>query len=531
MTALFCCRCRSELLLEGEKMIKRLSRRDFLKLAGVLPLSVAAPRLWEIASRNQSFQPRQQNVIVVVYDAFSACHLSFLGYERETTPQLAKLLERAVVYHRHYAGGNFTTPGTASLLTGTLPWTHRALNPNGTVIEPFVTRNIFSAFQGYYRLAYTHNIWANKLLEQFQGEMEELVPWEQLFLQSYDGFLHNLFPKDFDIASVSWIRNMKMEDEGYAYSLFLSHVYEALQEQKVTNFESIFPRGIPSTGRADINFVLENATDWIALRLAQSQQPFLGYFHFLPPHAPYRTRLEFYNRFRRDGFLPVRKPEDVFTQKVTEDDLIQKRMEYDEFLLYVDREFARFFSYLEESGLLENTWIVFTSDHGEMFERGIDGHSMDALYEPVIRIPLMIFEPGRKKGMNIHTPTSAIDVLPTMLHWTGREIPDWIEGEILPPYRAIEINPERSMYVVRANRNHPYEPINQRASLVNIHGRYKLHYYFGYEERNIDELIKLFDLEADPEELVDLYPSKRSVADGMLQELKSRLEEANRPYL
>ena len=137
-------------------------------------------------------------------------------------------------------------------------------------------------------------------------------------------------------------------------------------------------------------------------------------------------------------------------------------MEYDEFLLYVDHEFGRFMDSLEESGLLENTWVVFTSDHGEMFERGIDGHSQHALYEPVIRVPLLIFEPGQKTRIDVHTPTSAIDVLPTMLHVTGHQTPEWIEGEILPPYRPTEIDPERSVYVVRANDNGQFEPLNRR---------------------------------------------------------------------
>ena len=96
-------------------MKKHLSRRDFLKLAGVLPLSVAAPGLLEMASRAQPLQSTQQNVIVVVYDAFSAYHLSFLGYGRETTPHLAKFAKRAVIYRQHHAGGNFTTPGIGLL--------------------------------------------------------------------------------------------------------------------------------------------------------------------------------------------------------------------------------------------------------------------------------------------------------------------------------------------------------------------------------------------------------------------------------
>jgi hypothetical protein len=52
-----------------------------------------------------------------------------------------------VVYHNHYAGGNYTTPGTASLLTGTLPWKHRAFQPGGNVDEAYVEKNIFSAFE------------------------------------------------------------------------------------------------------------------------------------------------------------------------------------------------------------------------------------------------------------------------------------------------------------------------------------------------------------------------------------------------
>ena len=134
-------------------------------------------------------------MIVVVFDAFSAFNISLYGYQRETTPNLARLAKRAIVYHNHYAGSNFTTSGTASLLTGTLPWTHRACSPRTRVAEPFMHQNIFSVFQDYYRLAYTHNGWANILLEQFERQMDELVPWKSLFLGSYDAFVESLFTK------------------------------------------------------------------------------------------------------------------------------------------------------------------------------------------------------------------------------------------------------------------------------------------------------------------------------------------------
>ena len=89
---------------------------------------------------------------------------------------------------------------------------------------------------------------------------------------------------------------------------------------------------------------------------------------------------------------------------------------------------------MEESGMLENTWLIFTSDHGEMFERGINGHMTVCQHEPVMKIPLIIFEPGQTTRRDVYTPTNSVDVLPTLLHLTGQPVPDWVEGEVyIPP--------------------------------------------------------------------------------------------------
>jgi arylsulfatase A-like enzyme len=508
----------------------RPNRRDFLKLASLLPVGIVAPRLLRTFGIRPFHQAGPENVLVIVFDAWSAYHVSNYGYQRETMPNLTNLAKQAVVYHNHYAGGNFTTPGTASLLTGTLPWTHRALQPNGTVATALESHNIFRAFQNHYGIAYTHNPWANKLLEQFSNEIDELVPRLSLFLESYDQYIRGTFKKDEDIASTAWTRNVDIAEQGYAYSLFFSHLNESIRQNNIANIEEDFPRGIPSIGTAENSFVLEDAIKWVGNRLPGIPQPFLGYFHFLPPHGPYRTSQEFYNSFGKDGYKPVDKPEDVFTQNISNTELLRKRNEYDEFLLYTDREFGKLFEQLKVSGLLENTWVVVTSDHGEMFERGIDGHSVDALYEPVIRIPLMIFEPGREIGEDIHTPTSAIDILPTMLHVTGQEIPAWAEGEVLPPYAGSGPDSNRSVYTVRSNKTEPSAPI-QRGSLTVTKGHYKLHYYFGYDERDVIELIKLYNVGEDPEELVDLSESQKEITTELLKELKIKLDVVNQPYL
>ena len=219
-------------------MNHQITRRDFLKLAGLLPVSFAAPRFLGSLDALGRAQSNPQNVIVIVFDAWSAYHMPLYVYQRETTPNIAKLADRAVVYHNNYAGGNFTTPGTASLLTGVLPWSHLAFQPGGKVDEAFVRKNFFSAFENHYRITYSHNLWANLLLRQFKDDLESYIPKGKYFLTEEDAdaergsfpsgsnIIQTLFENDEDIALVSWIRTMENQQEGYAYSLFLSPLYE-----------------------------------------------------------------------------------------------------------------------------------------------------------------------------------------------------------------------------------------------------------------------------------------------------------------
>ena len=525
-------------------MKNQITRRDFLKLAGLLPISVAAPRFMgslDALGETQN-QNKPQNVVVIVFDAWSASHLSLYGYPRETMPNLARLADRAVVYRNHYAGGNFTTPGTASLLTGTLPWTHRAFQPGGRVPDALVSDNIFSAYKNYYRLTYSHNLWANLLLRQFRDEIETYIPKKKYFLtgdradsnQGFfldsDTFIPTLFENDEDIAWVSWIRTMEKKEEGYAYSLFLSPLYEQYRNnyfrKQFADLEALFPRGIPKDDYD--NFLLEHAIDGIGSLLIKTPQPFMGYFHFWPPHAPYNTHRDFVQHFFQDGFEPPSKPLDLFGDKGPK---TKNRTEYDEYILYVDREFGRFYDHLETSGLLENTWIVLTSDHGEMFERGIEGHRTPVLYEPVVRVPLLIFEPGRKSRTEVYANTSAVDVLPTLLHVTEQEPADWTEGVVLPPFGGQESNPERNVYVVQAEKSEQFSLLTI-ATLSTRKGDYKLMYFFGYEELGDGgERIELYNIKDDPEELNDLYETEKGIGQELLHELKAKLEEMNAPYL
>ena len=508
-------------------MKKDLDRREFLKLSGWLSLSLAIhPYL--LHQTSSLSEPEKKNILILVFDAFSANNIPIYEYGRETTPNLNKLAKQAIVYHNHYAGGNFTTPGTASLFTGTLPWTHRALNYDSKVDEGFIQKNIFQALPGYFRMAYSHNPPVNTLITQFSENIENFLPIEKLFLSS-DSFINNLFKRDEDIATLSWARAIKRKDDGYAYSLFFSHLYEKYKDSRIKKYTAQFPLGLPHIS-VDNYYLLEHAVSWLKDNLPSAPTPFFGYFHLLPPHSPYYTRREFWGRFSKDGYRPLNKSEHLFSDHISQAKLLDQRTKYDEYILYVDEQFGRLHKELELSGLLENTWLILTSDHGEMFERGIAGHSTAVMSQPLVHIPLLIFEPGRKNRTDVYTPTSAVDVLPTLLKLAGKDIPEWCEGKVLPPFVADKPDPSRSIFSVQARHNDPSSAL-RLASVMLVKGKYKLGYFFGYDElAKQGELVELYDIENDPDEINNLYPEQKSLGDELLDETKAKIVEVNKPF-
>lgn len=510
-------------------MSSQISRREFLKLLPLIPALKLRTLPTGDSPRAYFTGEKKANVLVLVFDTFSAYDISLFGYRRETTPNLARFAQRATVYHNHHAGGNYTTPGTASLLTGTYPWTHRAIRFNATTAKPFQTRNIFASLGegGYYRIAYTHMPFVNTLLREFHESIELHKPIDDLALDD-SLWLKGLLSNDFYIAFTGWYKAY-VRNDGPPSSLFLSRFYKSLAQQRYREMEErygeLFPRGIPNFENIFYYF-LEDSVSWIQNEIAALPQPYFAYFHLLPPHAPYLTRHEFIDVFD-DGWKPPAKPEHVFNEGRDEKMLIHERRMYDEYIAYVDAEFGRLFYTLAQQGVLENTWLVLTSDHGEIFERGILSHGGQTLHEPLLRVPLLISAPGQKSQIDVLTPTSSVDLLPTLLHVTGQPVPDWAEGEALPPYRQTEINSDRSIFALQAKENPKYGPLREATAAI-VKGDYKLTYYYGYY--GVDPFVELFNLANDSEELNDLAQTKRGLAKDLLNELKAQVEKADEPY-
>ncbi|MFP4394789.1 MAG: sulfatase [Anaerolineales bacterium] len=506
--------------------MSELSRREFLRLLGLLPLvslsgKVALPPL--PTGSNDSERP---NFIILLFDSLAAPNVSLYGYPRRTMPHLERLAEGATVFHRHYANGNYTNPGTASLLTGTLPWTHRSLLIFSPVIETREEQNIFRALapEDYYAFGYSHNLIAEALMYQFRQDIDQLKKTQELCLLDFH-LSDQLFYKDYDLAAWrerSWRAGEKPHTYPSSAIFFtLNHQLWLRRKEKLeAEYRDRFPRGLPR--QHDQIFLMEDAVDWLIANTPRFPRPYLTYFHFTPPHIPYCTRREFYGLFD-DGWAPPRKPEHHFTEDFSQEELDRLRMEYDEYIAYVDAELWRLYEHLERAGQLDNTYLILTSDHGEMFERGIWMHITPVLYEPLIHIPLIIKRPGQTQREDVHTPTSAIDVLPTLLHLAEQPIPDWCEGDVLPTLGG-DIPADRPVFAIDSKSSYKQGPLTA-ATIAMLQGRYKLIYYFGYQD--FDEIYELYDLENDPEELHDLYDTETAVAQAMRQTLHAALRDAN----
>lgn len=503
-----------------------INRRSFLKLMGIaapaLMASNVAPWMQQHFNSQASSKP---NIIVLLFDAMSAANLSVYGYPRRTSPNLERFAEHANVYHSHHSGGNYTIPGTASILTGTYPWTHRAVNHSGEIKHDLVEHNIFHALGGeYHRLAFPQNVWASLIASQFEKDIDVLLSPDAF--GELDFLLASSFPNDRNMAARA-LDDFIFKDNQTPVSLLLGSLQSALYLRKSTLLDSQgYPRGLPRNVNYPVYFRLEKVMENLAMLLSEQTSPYFSYLHLFPPHAPYRPTGKFNKTFADDGFTPISKPIHRFSDNIPDDRLNVARQSYDRYIASLDDELGHLLDSMERSGIFDDSYVVITSDHGEMFERGEKAHDTSLLYEPVIHSPLLISAPGQKERRDIYSPTSAVDLLPTFAGLAGNQVPSWTDGVPLPYLGGVE-DMDRAVYTVEAKRSSAFRPF-KKATIALRKGDYKLIYYTGYEA---EDAFELYDLREDAEELEDLYPSKPVFAKRMMEELLEALLAANKPYL
>ncbi|MBN1304921.1 MAG: sulfatase-like hydrolase/transferase [Anaerolineales bacterium] len=506
----------------------KLSRRDFLKLTSIVAAGALAPE--SVYSLKADNSP---NIIIILFDAMSARNMSLYGYSRETTHNLSKFADRSTVYFKHYSGGNYTTPGTASMLTGMFQWKHRAFNPGGLVKPELAIINPFTLLgEDYYRLMFSQNLWPDRLVSQYYADVDRFLPMTSYSFRP-DNLVMDKVGKDRYLASISFEEFLFPFQSGLPASSVLGYLYKVFNLHGIVSHKkhSGYPRGVPEVENF-ANYLNEEIYKGVlaeTMELEQQSKPYFSYFHLFSPHEPYKPGRAFWKMFENDGFEPPPKPVHPSVSGYSYDNLLSKRLRYDQQVAHVDAEFGKLIERLESTNVLDNSYIIVTSDHGEMFERGFFGHSGLLMYEPNIRIPLLIRAPGQETRKDIQVSTSNIDLLPTILSIAEKNIPAEIDGQVLPGLGGNE-DSRRPLFSMNALKNSRFLPITRAA--ISMHQEpYKLIAYLGFPEFGLDGAYELYDLENDPEEMVNLTDYDSIDFSKIKEEFLDHLADANRPYL
>ena len=240
------------------------------------------------------------------------------------------------------------------------------------------------------------------------------------FAAAFTGFLPT---RVFHRWNLTWDDSLaaRFTAAGYRTAGFMNN----LQLSEERNFHTGFEHYVMYQSTRD-ETVLEESLAWLE---ENRDQQIFAWIHFLNPHAPYEVRemaSHFYDpnyegAFERTtwGLFETDDPKEI--QRI--------RNLYDGEVFYIDDLFGRMIEGLEERGLLENSIIVVTSDHGEEFmEHG--GFQHDRLTEEHVHIPLILRHPTAEP---LRSPVlvSNVDLFPTLLSLVGESVEGPLDGRDL----------------------------------------------------------------------------------------------------
>lgn len=466
-----------------------LNRREFLRT------STAAAALGPVtgaltasqATAGDDADNRRPNLLFILADQWRGSALGTGSDEVVRTPHIDRLTEQGTNFTRAYAANPVCTPNRSCLLTGryshqTGMITNNLMLPPEEVCWPELFRDA-----GYA----THYIgkW------HMDGNSKPgFVPpgWRRRGFETFEGFNRgHIYHRPWGFDNDGGPLIAKRKDDGSPY------------------YEPTFQ------------------TD-LAIEYMQRHQdrPFACYLSWGPPHTPFKPPQDF-DRYT-PGDIRLRKNVPQEHQQKARRDLAG----YYGLCESLDHEMGRLLTFLDESGLADNTLLVFTADHGEL----AGSHGKYRKGEPEdesLRVPLVMRLPGViPAGRTSQTLVNSIDLMPTMLQLCGLDTPETCVGRNLstaatgqgpqPSVESIYCEGKVNGVAGRRRQQASDGPDTTGAWRTLVTDRYKLTVRHGE-----DNVVQLFDLNNDPFEMENHAnaPSHRSVQKELLAELHRWAQE------
>ena len=343
------------------------------------------------------------NILFVIADQLAARYLPFYGHPLVQTPNLARLAAEGVVFENAYSTSPLCAPARATMMSGLLP-SRTGVYDNAAEFPSSVPTFAHYLRREGYRTA-------------LSGKMHFVGPDQLHGLE--ERLTTDIYPADF-----GWTPNWRLKQERIDWWYH--------------NMTSVLQPGV-----AEITNQLEfdDEACFLAVRKLYDYArfdpttPFCMMASFTHPHDPYAARQQFWDIYRdSDIDLPKtpamprasldphsRRLYDVSAMdeyKVTEADVRAARHGYYANISYVDDLLGKLLAALEATGAIDDTVVIFTSDHGDFLgERGL-WYKMSFL-EPSAHIPLLVWSPKRFKPRRVKEPVGLVDLLPTIADLGG----------------------------------------------------------------------------------------------------------------
>jgi arylsulfatase A-like enzyme len=446
--------------------------------------------------------PERPNVLWVVWDTVRADHLSLYGYSRVTTPRLDEFARSALVFDNAVSASSSTMPSHASMFTGLYPSEHGAgedhpvLDPRHQTLAECL-REI--GYQTYLWAANPHLVRSRRFAQGF--DLAE-HPWSKGYFQEALAMVRAKVPA---------------EDQS-------SELAENLRQNKVMSWS------VKAAGRL--------AQRGVGRFLSQRDRdrPWLIFLNYMEAHRPFIPAREYRQHFMseeqvRRSYQVDRSWDRLWAYVFGAGEYSNEEIEimaatYDATLRELDDLFGDLLDHLRAEGLLDNTVVILTSDHGELLG---EHHLMDhqySLYSPLTRVPLVLHFPPYLRPGRRSDPVMSMDLFPTLLQICGASLPEGWRGKAVDLLRPAEDRTRLSEYPaifrepVRSVRTqHPradLRPLLQRLRAWH-RGPYKL------IERE-DGQLELYDLEQDPLEQNNLARQDPELRERLRQELLDYVE-------
>jgi arylsulfatase A-like enzyme len=331
-------------------------------------------------SARPSPPPGSPNVVLIVMDTVAAGHLSLHGYERTTSTTLLELAERGIRFDSARTASSWTLPSHASMFTGR--WSHELSVGWFTPLDrthPTVAE--FLGDRGYATAGFVANTWYcavdSGLSRGFTHYQDYIFPGLTAFKMAV--LVRRAMERLSAIvdSSEDWLESAGLLAD-------VQRLWRSL-----------------STDRKGAAAVNRELFDWLSSR-AQSERPFFVFLNYNDAHYPYELLP---GRLHRFGEEPTDKRLRSLIQHWCELDkttVLPKGVAlvadaYDDCIADLDEQLGKLVDELDRRGVLERTWLIIASDHGESFgeHTGDFCHGV-SLYETELRVPLLIIPPGGK---------------------------------------------------------------------------------------------------------------------------------------